>query len=120
MSIASHRTVLMELCKPFVQAYDHSPKALPTPCAVIGFPTTYTPGDTLSDTAAMTIPVVVYVGYGDNKSAEDNLEALIEELVPAIEADDAYAVAAVKDFGLLENSQGTPTALACTIEVDIL
>lgn len=120
MSIATHRTALAELCRPFVQSYDYAPKALPTPCAVIGFPTAYSPGDTLSDTTAMTIPVALYVGYGDNKAAEDNLEELIESLVTAIETDNAYAVTTVRDFGLLENATGTPTALSCTIEVSVL
>lgn len=120
MSIASHRTAIKGLLDfAGIRSYDFTPASLPTPCTVVGFPASYNPHDTFT-TAAMTLPVALYVGYGDNRAAEDELEALIDSVVTAVEGDDAYACSAVRDFGVVENAAGQPTALSCTVDFDCL
>lgn len=109
-----------------MRAYDYAPANLNTPCAVVGFPTRYNPNDTFGDTASFTIPVSVYVGYGSNRAAEDALESYLStsganSIIAAIEAIGGnYAVASVRDFGILENTNGQPVALGCVIDVDVL
>jgi hypothetical protein len=108
-----------------LRCYDYAPSELPTPCAVVGFPSRYNPNDTLSDTASFTIPVSVYVPYSSNRAAEDNLESYLAtsgstSLIATIEAlGGNYQVSAVRDFGVLENTNGQPIALGCVIDVDV-
>jgi len=108
-----------------VRAYDYSPNTLSNPCAIVGFPTRYLPSDTLSDTATFTIPVTMYVGYAANRAAEDNLESYLNtsgdaSIIAAVEAiGDEYHVAAVRDFGVLQNEDGAPIALGCVIDVEV-
>lgn len=120
MSIASHRTAIKALADfAGIRAYDYAPKSLSPSCAVVGFPVNYNPHDTFT-TTAMTLPVALYVPYAANRAAEDALEALIDSLVTAVEGNDAYACSAVRDFGVLENAAGQPTALSCTVDFDCL
>ena len=120
MSIASHRTAIVALLDPDVRAFDYAPKSLPYPCAVVGFPTSYDAHDSFSSTTAMVLPVALYVGYADNRAAEDNLEALIDQVVSLVETEDAYSVVTVRDFGVIENAAGQPVSLACTVDVSVL
>lgn len=104
-----------------VRAFDYSPPNLPTPCAIVGFPTRYNPNDTMSDTNSYTIPVSLYVGYGSNGAAEDALEDLIPTVIDAIEdISSAYSISAVRDFGVLENANAQPIALGCVVDVEVL
>lgn len=120
MSIASNRAALVALLTTAsVRAFAYAPKSLPTPCAVVGFPTSYDAHDSFTSTA-MIVAIVLYVGYGDGRAAEDELEALIDTVVAAVEADSDYSVTTVDEFGLVENSAGQPTALSCTVSVSVL
>ncbi len=109
-----------------LRAFDYAPQNLPTPCAIVGFPSRYNPNDTFGDTATFVIPVSIYVGYGSNRAAEDALEAYLStsgdsSVVATIEAIGAnYAVNAVRDFGVLQNDAGQPVALGCVVEVEVL
>ena len=125
-SISTTRTELKDAIGAVLRAFDYAPQNLPTPCAVVGFPTRYNPTDTFSDTASFTIPVTVYVSYASNRAAEDNLESYLAtsgatSVIAAIEAIGSnYAVSQVRDFGVLENSTGQPVALGCVVEVEVL
>lgn len=121
MTIASTRAALAALLVAGgVRAFDSAPKALPTPCVVVGFPSSYIPHSALGGATAMEIALGLYVGYGDNRAAEDELEALIDTVVGLVEAVAAYSVSDVAEFGLVENASGQPTALSCTVTVSVL
>jgi hypothetical protein len=109
-----------------LRCYDFFPTNLNPPCAIVGFPTEYLPNDTFGDTARMVVPVSIYVGYGSNRAAEDALEAFLAtsgsgSVIAAIEdISTGYSVRSVRDFGLVENTNGQPVALGCIIDVDVL
>lgn len=124
-SISTTRAAIKAAVETVVRCYDYAPSNLPVPCAIVGFPSRYLPNDTLSDTAAFTIPVSVYVAYGTDRAAEDNLESYLVSsgtgsvlaVIDAIGGN--YAVSAVRDFGVLETPGGQAYALGCVIDVDI-
>lgn len=122
-AISTVRAAIVDGLDGTVRAYAYSPENLNPPCAVVGFPTSYDPNDTLGDTAMMVIPVNLYVPYSTNRGAEDALEALLAtsgtgSVIDAIEdCGSNFAVQTIRDFGVLENSAGAPVALGCTIEV---
>jgi hypothetical protein len=125
-SIATTRTAIANaLTAAGFRAFDYSPQNLPPPCVIVGLPTTYRPNDSLSDTATFTIPVTCYVTYASNRAAEDNLEAMLASsgtgsVIATIEAiGSSYAVSQVRDFGVLEDTNGQPVALGCVVDVDV-
>ena len=116
--IAATREAIVTGLDGVCRAYRYNPEELNTACAVVGFPTSYNPNDSQGNTATLSIPVSVYVPYGASRSAEEALETLVESVITAIEAIDGnYAVPVVRDFGVLENTAGVPTALGCVVEV---
>lgn len=126
-SISTIRTALQEAITDVpLRCYDHFPANLNPPCAIVGMPTEYVPNDTFGDTARMVIPVSVYVGYASNRAAEDALESYLStsgtgSVIVAIEdISTGYRVRSIRDFGLVENSNGQTVALGCVIEVDVL
>lgn len=126
-AISTTRTAIKDaIVASGVRAFDYAPPNLPTPCVIVGLPSRYNPNDTLSDTASFTIPCTLYVGYGDNRAAEDQLESYLASsgsgsLIATIEAIGGnYAVSAVRDFGVLENASGQPIALGCVVDVEVL
>ena len=124
-SIADARAAIKAQVETVVRCYDYSPPQLSPPCAVVGLPTVYDINDTYGDTATMQIPVSLYVPYAANRAAEDHIQRLLassgdESVLAAIEdCGVGYSVAAVRDFGVLETTQGQPYALGCTIEVSV-
>jgi len=125
-SISTTRTAIKEAVEGMgLRAFDYAPNNLPTPCAIIGFPSRYIPNDTFGDTASFTIPVTVYVSYASNRAAEDNLESYLAtsgdaSVLAAIdELGSSYGVAQVRDFGVLENATGQPVALGCVVDVEV-
>lgn len=126
-SIATVRSALQSAISNIpLRCYDFFPTNLNPPCAIVGFPTEYLPNDTFGDTARMVVPVSVYVGYASNRAAEDALESFLatsgdSSVIVAIEdISTGYTVRSVRDFGLVENSNGQTVALGCVIEVDVL
>lgn len=125
-SISTVRTAIKDaLVAMPLRAFDYAPQNLPTPCAIVGFPSRYNPNDTFSDTASFVLPVSIYVGYASNRAAEDALESYLatsgdSSVIATIEAIGAnYAVNAVRDFGVLQNDAGQPVALGCVVEVEV-
>ena len=124
-SIADARDALKAQIQTVVRCYDYSPPQIAPPCAVIGLPTSYDVSDTYGDTATLVIPISVYVPYSAPRAAEDAMEKLLAtsgatSIVAAIEDTGVgYAVTAIRDFGLLDTTQGQPMALGCTIEVTV-
>lgn len=124
-AISTTRTALKTAIDAVLRCYDYAPSNLNLPCAVVGFPTRYLPNDTLSDTASFTIPVSLFVSYGTDRAAEDNLESYLASsgagsIIAAIDAVGGfYQVAQVRDFNVLENASGQAFALGCVIDVEV-
>lgn len=122
-TISDHRTAIKALVATVSglsgRTYDYAPQQMPFPAVVVGFPTAYDFRATTGGAKDMTIPVNIYVGYGSNRAAEDALEALVDPVCAVIETVDAYAVVAVKDFQILENTNSQPVALHCTVDVSV-
>ena len=124
-SISTTRAAIKAAVSAVVRCYDYTPSNLPVPCAIVGFPSRYMPNDTFGDTAAFTIPVSIYVAYGTDRAAEDNLEAYLTSsgagsVLAAIDAIGSnYAASTVRDFGVLEAPNGQAYALGCVIDVDV-
>lgn len=119
--IANAREALQTGLRDTIRTYRYNPEQLNPPCAVIGFPTSYDPNAALADAATFTIPVSVYVPYAASRAAEEALETYVASVVDAVHAiGSEYAVPQVRDFGVLENATGVPTALGCVIDVLIL
>lgn len=119
-TISTHRNAIKALVATVdgIRAFDYAPASPPFPTAVIGFPTEYDPHATFGGGRDLTIPVTVYVGYGNTRAAEDQLEAFIDPIVDAIETTPAYQVAGVRNFSV-ESVNDTPVALSCQIMVSV-
>lgn len=124
-SIADARAAIKAQVETVVRCYDYSPPQISPPCAVVGLPSLYDINDTYGDTASMTIPVSLYVPYAANRAAEDRMQVLLassgdDSVLAAInDTGIGYSVTGVRDFGVLETTQGQPFALGCTIEVSV-
>lgn len=124
-SIADAREAIKTQVATLLRCHDYMPQQIAPPCVIVGLPTNYDVNDTQGDTATLTIPVMLYVPYASNRAAEDQIERYLatsgdDSVLALIEAaGEGYAVTGVRDFGTLDNTQGTPTALGCTIEVTV-
>jgi len=128
MTIGTVRTAIKDAIEATgLQAYDYAPGSPNLPCAIVGFPDRFDPHSAYGYVVDFTIPVTLMVKYAANAPAEDALEALITtdttdgvSVIVAIEGiSGGYAIGAVKNFGVVLNEADTPTALGCTLEVNV-
>jgi len=122
-SISDARDAIREQVATLLRCYDVYPEQPQPPCAVVGLPSTYEPNDSMSDTATMTIPVLLYVPYQSNRTAEALMQRYLatsgdDSVLALIEAaGENYGVTTVRDFDVVATGQGQPAMMVCTIEV---
>lgn len=125
MSFSTHRAAIKEAIEPTLRCYDYLPGSPATPCAVIGWPTSFDPHAAVGDVADYTIPVTLMVPFATNRAADEKLEALIvttgdESIVAAIEAvSSAYRVQSVTEFGPITVGDSGQLALSCVVNVNV-